>query len=322
MSNICFGEGDALYERYHDEEWGRPVRDERGLYEKLCLEAFQSGLAWITILRKRDGFRAAFAGFDPEAVARFGKRDVNRLLDDAGIVRNRLKIDAAIANAKATVDAARRAARAAGADLGSRADRPPQGAALVGGRRGAHARVDCACEGAQAQRLSLRRPDDRLRADAGVRARQRPPLRLPRPRRRRAGATRRMTPARLRALRCAAQLLAGEPVESATEAVRHHLALQAQDLRAAQLALRARVPGLAPHDVDRALNEREFVVTWVNRGTLHFVCPDDVPWLVALTGPTQAAAVARRLKLDGIDANRADRAIKAIATALADDGPS
>ena len=104
MSNICFGEGDALYERYHDEEWGRPVRDERGLYEKLCLEAFQSGLAWITILRKRDGFRTAFAGFDPEAVARFGKRDVNRLLGDTGIVRNRLKIDAAIANAKATVD--------------------------------------------------------------------------------------------------------------------------------------------------------------------------------------------------------------------------
>jgi DNA-3-methyladenine glycosylase I len=101
---ICFGEGDPLYERYHDEEWGRPVRDERGLYEKLCLEAFQSGLAWITILRKRDGFRAAFADFDPEKVARFGRRDVARLLQDTGIVRNRLKIDAAIANAQATVD--------------------------------------------------------------------------------------------------------------------------------------------------------------------------------------------------------------------------
>jgi DNA-3-methyladenine glycosylase I len=101
---ICFGAGDPLYERYHDEEWGRPVRDERGLYEKLCLEAFQSGLAWITILRKRDAFRAAFADFDPERVARFGKRDVVRLLGDAAIVRNRLKIDAAIANAKATVE--------------------------------------------------------------------------------------------------------------------------------------------------------------------------------------------------------------------------
>lgn len=104
MSKICFGAGDALYERYHDEEWGRPVRDERGLYEKLCLEAFQSGLAWITILRKREAFRRAFADFDPEAVARFGRRDVNRLLGDAGIVRNRLKVEAAIVNAKATVD--------------------------------------------------------------------------------------------------------------------------------------------------------------------------------------------------------------------------
>jgi DNA-3-methyladenine glycosylase I len=103
MSKICFGEGDALYERYHDEEWGRPVSDERGLYEKLCLEAFQSGLAWITILRKREAFRAAFENFDPEAVAGFGKRDVNRLLNDAGIVRNRLKVEAAIANAQATV---------------------------------------------------------------------------------------------------------------------------------------------------------------------------------------------------------------------------
>ena len=103
MSKICFGEGDALYERYHDAEWGRPVRDERGLYEKLCLEAFQSGLAWITILRKRDAFRRAFADFEPEQVARFGTRDVNRLLSDPGIVRNRLKVEAAIANAKATV---------------------------------------------------------------------------------------------------------------------------------------------------------------------------------------------------------------------------
>jgi DNA-3-methyladenine glycosylase I len=88
---------------YHDEEWGRPVTDERGLYEKLCLEAFQSGLSWITILRKREGFRAAFAGFDPDAVARFGPRDVERLMGDAAIVRNRAKIDAAIANAGAVV---------------------------------------------------------------------------------------------------------------------------------------------------------------------------------------------------------------------------
>ena len=103
MSQRCFGDGDALYAAYHDDEWGAPVTDERGLYERISLEAFQSGLAWITILRKRDGFRAAFADFDPEAVARFGKRDVNRLLNDTGIVRNRLKIEATIANAKATV---------------------------------------------------------------------------------------------------------------------------------------------------------------------------------------------------------------------------
>jgi DNA-3-methyladenine glycosylase I len=99
----CFGDGDPLYERYHDDEWGRPVRDERGLFERMSLEAFQSGLAWITILRKREAFRAAFAGFEPDAVARFGAADVERLLGDAGIVRNRAKIEATIANARATV---------------------------------------------------------------------------------------------------------------------------------------------------------------------------------------------------------------------------
>src|SRR4051812_23912653 len=99
----CFGAGDPLYEAYHDREWGRPVRDERGLYERLSLEAFQSGLAWITILRKRDAFRAAFAGFDPEAVAAFGTDDVERLMADAGIVRNRRKVEATITNARAVL---------------------------------------------------------------------------------------------------------------------------------------------------------------------------------------------------------------------------
>ena len=99
----CFGDGDPLYERYHDEEWGRPVHDERGLFEKLSLEAFQSGLSWITILRRRETFRTAFAAFDPERVARFGPRDMERLLADPGIVRNRAKIDATIANARATL---------------------------------------------------------------------------------------------------------------------------------------------------------------------------------------------------------------------------
>jgi DNA-3-methyladenine glycosylase I len=93
----------AEYVAYHDDEWGRPVTGENELYERLCLEGFQSGLSWITILRKREAFRAAFAGFDIEAVARFGKRDVRRLMGDAGIVRNRLKIEAAIDNARAAV---------------------------------------------------------------------------------------------------------------------------------------------------------------------------------------------------------------------------
>jgi DNA-3-methyladenine glycosylase I len=99
----CWPTIDPGYIAYHDEEWGRPVRDERGLYERLCLEGFQSGLSWLTILRKRENFRSAFAGFDPEAVARFGTRDVGRLLADAGIVRHRGKIDAAIANARAVI---------------------------------------------------------------------------------------------------------------------------------------------------------------------------------------------------------------------------
>jgi DNA-3-methyladenine glycosylase I len=89
------------YEAYHDEEWGKPVRGDDALYERLCLEAFQSGLSWITILRKRENFRAAFAGFEIEKVAAFGDEDVARLMDDAGIVRNRMKIEAAIANARA-----------------------------------------------------------------------------------------------------------------------------------------------------------------------------------------------------------------------------
>jgi DNA-3-methyladenine glycosylase I len=89
------------YVRYHDEEWGRPVRDDDGLFERLCLEAFQSGLSWLTILRKREAFRSAFAGFEIGAVAAFGPGDVERLMGDAGIVRNRAKIDAALANARA-----------------------------------------------------------------------------------------------------------------------------------------------------------------------------------------------------------------------------
>jgi DNA-3-methyladenine glycosylase I len=92
------------YLDYHDEEWGRPVRDDAGIFERLCLEAFMSGLSWLTILRKRENFRAAFAGFDMKTVAGYGDDDVARLLADAGIVRNRAKIQAAITNAGAALE--------------------------------------------------------------------------------------------------------------------------------------------------------------------------------------------------------------------------
>lgn len=113
MSDLVVGEDgrarprwaatDPLLRSYYDTEWGMPVRDERGLFERLSLEAFQSGLSWAIILRKRPGFRAAFADFDPDTVARYGDDDVERLLQDASIVRNRAKILATITNARATV---------------------------------------------------------------------------------------------------------------------------------------------------------------------------------------------------------------------------
>ena len=94
---------DPLLREYYDHEWGMPVRDEQGLYERICLEGFQAGLSWATILRKRPAFRTAFVGFNPDAVAQFTEADVERLLQDAGIVRNRLKIRAAVTNAHATL---------------------------------------------------------------------------------------------------------------------------------------------------------------------------------------------------------------------------
>jgi DNA-3-methyladenine glycosylase I len=96
------------YVEYHDREWGRPVAEDRLLYEKICLEGFQSGLSWLTILRKREGFRKAFAGFAPDAVSRYGPAEVERLMGDTGIVRHRGKIEAAIANARATLAAQER----------------------------------------------------------------------------------------------------------------------------------------------------------------------------------------------------------------------
>jgi DNA-3-methyladenine glycosylase I len=99
----CFGDGDPLYEAYHDDEWGVPVHGESALLERIALEGFQSGLSWITVLRKRPAFREVFAGFDPETVAAFGSDDVERLLTDARIIRNRMKIEATIENARAVV---------------------------------------------------------------------------------------------------------------------------------------------------------------------------------------------------------------------------
>src|SRR6266704_4079959 len=99
----CWESSDPAYTAYHDEEWARPVRDETGVLERLCLEGFQSGLSWLTILRKRENFRAAFAGFDAQAVAAFGDADVARLMADTGIVRNRSKVNAVITNARAAL---------------------------------------------------------------------------------------------------------------------------------------------------------------------------------------------------------------------------
>lgn len=99
-SRCWWGAAPEIYARYHDEEWGTPVADDHRLFEKICLEGFQSGLSWLTILKKRENFRAAFAGFDFEKVARFGPRDVERLLGDAGIVRHRGKIESTINNAR------------------------------------------------------------------------------------------------------------------------------------------------------------------------------------------------------------------------------
>ncbi|MEW2483719.1 DNA-3-methyladenine glycosylase I [Mycobacterium sp. NPDC049093] len=96
--------GDTLYRDYHDTEWGRPLRDSGALFERISLEAFQSGLSWLTILRKRENFRAAFDGFDANVVAKYTDEDVERLMADAGIVRNRAKVLATIANARAVTD--------------------------------------------------------------------------------------------------------------------------------------------------------------------------------------------------------------------------
>ena len=126
----CFGSGDPLYESYHDTEWGRPVRGDAAVFERLALEAFQSGLSWITVLRKREAFREVFAGFDPAVVAGFGAADVERLLADARIIRNRLKVEAAVANARAVLALAGRGGSVSDL-LWAHAPQPPPPAPLT-----------------------------------------------------------------------------------------------------------------------------------------------------------------------------------------------
>ena len=106
VARCAWADGDTEYQRYHDEEWGRPLHGDRPLFEKMSLEGFQAGLSWITILRKRPRFREVFAGFEPEAVAAFGADDVERLMQDAGIIRNRSKIEATISNARLVTEMA------------------------------------------------------------------------------------------------------------------------------------------------------------------------------------------------------------------------
>ena len=161
------------YLDYHDHEWGRPVTSVSGLYERLSLEAFQSGLAWITILRKREGFRAAFAGFQPERVARFGPADVARLMNDPGIVRNRAKIEATIANARVVSELGEEFARLilAYADR----DRPrPTGETV----RATSPESVSDGPSAESGRDPVRRADHRVRPDAGGRPGRRPSRRL------------------------------------------------------------------------------------------------------------------------------------------------
>ena len=172
---------DPLYVRYHDEEWGFPVADDRRLFEKICLEGFQSGLSWLTILRKRDNFRAAFRAFDRERVARFGARDVARLLKDAGIVRHRGKIESTVNNAKRARELAREHGSLASFFWSFEppaSDRPKRLTWPVL-RTMAKTPASIALSKALKQRrLELRRPDDRLRLHAGHGPRQRPPRRL------------------------------------------------------------------------------------------------------------------------------------------------
>lgn len=190
LRRCAWGASTADYVVYHDHEWGRPVVDDVALYERLCLEGFQSGLSWLTILRKRDNLRRAFRGFDPARVARFGARDVQRLLGDAGIVRHRGKIEA---DDRERARRARRAGRprvVRGADLVVCAHRSAAGTEAHGRPAVDDCRVEGAVEGPASPGLPLRRAHHGVRGDAGVWCRERPPRAVSRPGRVHLGARR------------------------------------------------------------------------------------------------------------------------------------
>ena len=175
----CWWPGDLPdYIAYHDDEWGQPVHDDRRLFEKLCLEGFQAGLSWLTILRKRENFRAAFADFDPAVVAEFGEPDVERLLEDAGIIRHRGKIEATINNAGRALELIDECG-SLDAYLWSwqPAEREPDVEGPLGGGPRRHGHLDRTEQGPEEARLALRRPHHRLRLHAGH-----GPGRRPRPR--------------------------------------------------------------------------------------------------------------------------------------------
>ena len=170
---------DPLYVAYHDEEWGVPVRDERTLFELLNLEGAQAGLSWSTILRKREGYRSAFAGWDIDAIARFGERDVERLLGDAGIVRHRGKIEAVIGNARATRELEDGAAHE-GASPGAGSDGC---AAAAGGSAAGSVSVGCAGSPgfARGSRMRAGTPTASLPAGTSVVTTAPAPVRAPSP---------------------------------------------------------------------------------------------------------------------------------------------
>ncbi len=172
LARCPWGAGSEVYRAYHDTEWGVPVHGEAAYLERLTLEAFQSGLSWLTILNKREAFREVFAGFDADVVAAYDEADFDRLMGDARIVRNRLKVRAAITNARATVDLRERG----GLEDFVRSFRPEQQPApeSTGQVDSVSAGVGGPVEGPEEGGVRLRRPDDDVRPDAGDRHRGRP----------------------------------------------------------------------------------------------------------------------------------------------------